>query len=188
MLPSASPHGSASTYHFDLSTEDFPDWCVISVGAAAHSSEKCWCELNCLQGLVTAGGTRQLFPSGVTCPGIIRPALQIQWRQDRLPVLMDSHKVGLLELEPSQIPALAQATIYIFHAPDSMLPRNIDQSKMFPFPQNWGQHGPSSHITICREPLVWNLPHPTTVMLRQRSSRHSVMQTPGSLVGEHRRL
>ena len=35
--------------YFDLSVEDVPDRCIITVGTAAGNCDRCWCQLNNLQ-------------------------------------------------------------------------------------------------------------------------------------------
>ena len=125
--------------YFNLSVEDVPDRCVITVGAAAGNCDRCWCELNNLQSdtlLTTMSHSRRHEAAVVQwCHMPWNPMesarlLQVQWHQDSLQVFMSGHRVGSLELQPNQIPDAAQVTIYVFHARDSMLPRNSVRSRL----------------------------------------------------------
>ena len=125
--------------YFNLSVEDVPDRCVITVGAAVDNCDRCWCELNNLQSdtlLTTMSHSRRHEAAVVQwCHMPWNPMesarlLQVQWHQDSLQVFMSGHRVGSLELQPNQIPDAAQVTIYVFHARDSMLPRNSVRSRL----------------------------------------------------------
>jgi len=125
---------------FDLDAGDLPERCLFTVGTATNS-ERCWCELNNLQGasiMSSMSHSRSREAARTRIYDMPRSPMQgtrrfqVQWWQDTLQVCMDGYYLGSLPLEPNQIPHKAQIAIYVFRSGYGGLSTNQCRSCVLP--------------------------------------------------------
>ena len=125
---------------FELNAEDLPERCLFT-GGTATNSERCWRELNNLQGesiISSLSHSRSREAARTRIYDMPRSPMQntrrfqVQWWLDTLQVCMDGYYLGSLPLEPNQIPHKAQIAIYVFRSGHGGLSTNECRSCVLP--------------------------------------------------------
>ena len=147
---------------FELNAEDLPERCLFT-GGTATNSERCWRELNNLQGesiISSLSHSRSREAARTRIYDMPRSPMQntrrfqVQWWLDTLQVCMDGYYLGSLPLEPNQIPHKAQIAIYVFRSGHGGLDCLQISAGVAFCPLNWARPGYASTLLSREDRLL----------------------------------